>query len=50
MLQQRRGVTVTYDLVTGVFTANGTTAGAAFNITLATGMDFGLPSREHQCN
>ncbi|MDI9503784.1 MAG: hypothetical protein QM205_02435, partial [Bacillota bacterium] len=39
-----RGVTVTYDSVTGVFTANGTaTAGAAFNITLATGMDFDLP-------
>jgi hypothetical protein len=39
-----RGITVTYDPLTGVFTANGTaTAGPAFNITLATGMDFGLP-------
>ena len=39
-----RGITVTYDSVTGVFTANGTaTAGNPFNITLATGMDFGLP-------
>ena len=39
-----RGITVTYDPLTGVFTANGTaTAGSAFNITLATGMDFDLP-------
>ena len=39
-----RGITVTYDPLTGVFTANGTaTAGNPFNITLATGMDFGLP-------
>lgn len=43
--QTVRGITITYDSATGIFTANGTaTAGVAFNITLASGMNFALPT------
>lgn len=43
--QTMRGLTITYDNATGIFTINGTaTAGSAFNITLVNNMNLDLPT------